>query len=756
MPGSPFRLWKQKAFPLMGSRLQRVLLIVASAVCFVLGLGYHLLVWSTQTPATPTVQVVFNVLVLAGFGALWALLSQLLRPRRTSPDRIFWTTLLGGIGLVVAGGFLIHFGRIPKPTPPQPGSCDPFLLGFSHDTCLPLTWPTVVKMNLLALLGSSFAFLLLLRFRDLVLVKRSRSSQRNWYLMIGAMILAALLTFLNPPHEEPHPLQLIPMAGAVVLMIVNSLRLSWIVFLSFREKMVSMGLCLLLLLLLVVGIGPGLLFDTLPFFNPMRGLSSYLMHYSFPLDVFFILTVLFGILYCTTALLSLLFHLPTTSDFRQKTDERAVMHSLTHLVGQVFETERLHATICASPVEAGSASAAWLAVVNLNTGSLRPHLVATHNVSAQRVLELVDLDELYADVANCREPLLLDHAPADHRVNARPGDGLDSLLALPLVARDEVLGVLFACKEVSQGFEKDDVDTISVFAAQAALALDNALLLEEKIEKVRLARELSIAREMQRKLLPQRLPLLEGLSVAASSVSAQEVGGDYYDFVQLDDHRLAFIVGDVSGKGTSAAFYMASMQGIFRSLSHLTTTPKDFLHHANLALAGSLEKNVFISVIYGVLDTRREEITLARAGHCPAARITFNGEACYLRSQGLGLGLDRGEFFRNTLSEETLRLQPGDVFVLYTDGVVESRNPLGEEYGYERLLDLLQMQRHEDASDLHDALLHDLNTFIGSTEYDDDLTLVVLKWHGIDLAALRSTTEPRHHLAQLAPELPSE
>jgi serine phosphatase RsbU (regulator of sigma subunit) len=161
-------------------------------------------------------------------------------------------------------------------------------------------------------------------------------------------------------------------------------------------------------------------------------------------------------------------------------------------------------------------------------------------------------------------------------------------------------------------------------------------------------------------------------------------------------------------------------------------------------------------VIYGVLDTRREEITLARAGHCPAARITFNGEACYLRSQGLGLGLDRGEFFRNTLSEETLRLQPGDVFVLYTDGVVESRNPLGEEYGYERLLDLLQMQRHEDASDLHDALLHDLNTFIGSTEYDDDLTLVVLKWHGIDLAALRSTTEPRHHLAQLAPELPSE
>ncbi|MCH7646618.1 MAG: SpoIIE family protein phosphatase, partial [Nitrospinae bacterium] len=188
-------------------------------------------------------------------------------------------------------------------------------------------------------------------------------------------------------------------------------------------------------------------------------------------------------------------------------------------------------------------------------------------------------------------------------------------------ARNEALGALFVAREVTHGFEKDDVEAISIFAAQAALALDNARLFEEQIEKERLARELAIAKEVQHKLLPQCLPSLEGLTLAASSVSAQEVGGDYYDFVQLDDQRLAFIVGDVSGKGTSAAFYMAEMQGVFQSVSHIAPDPQDFLTHANRALANSLEKNVFISVIYGVLDLKKEEIVLARAGHCPAAMI---------------------------------------------------------------------------------------------------------------------------------------
>jgi serine phosphatase RsbU (regulator of sigma subunit) len=159
-----------------------------------------------------------------------------------------------------------------------------------------------------------------------------------------------------------------------------------------------------------------------------------------------------------------------------------------------------------------------------------------------------------------------------------------------------------------------------------------------------------------------------------------------------------------------------------------------------MALSQSLDRNVFITAVYAILDTAREELVLARAGHCPVALIPLSGEARYIRTAGLGLGLDRSKHFGARLTEDVLPLQPGDVFVLYTDGVVESRGTSGEEYGYERLLKILSDHRHEDAGDLHDIVLRDLRLFLGSNEYDDDLTLLVLKWHGLPVNAARHST----------------
>ncbi|HEX7069178.1 MAG TPA: GAF domain-containing SpoIIE family protein phosphatase, partial [Rhodothermales bacterium] len=371
------------------------------------------------------------------------------------------------------------------------------------------------------------------------------------------------------------------------------------------------------------------------------------------------------------------------------------------------------------------------AVTNRPAGLVRPRIAATVNVTEEAIHSWVDMPSLYDEVNETRELILLEQAPADRRVRVRPGDGVGSLLVVPLVARDELLGALFATKPVTFGFEKDDIDAIGVFAAQAALALDHARLFEEQVEKERLSRELDIARAVQRRLLPQHVPNMPGATIAASSVPALEVGGDYYDFARLDEHRLAFIVADVAGKGTSAAFYMAEMQGIFQSVSRISSSPTDFLVHANNALSPSLERQTFISVIYGILDTRTEEVTLARAGHCPAALINLHGDTRFLRSRGLGLGLDRTERFGAILAEERVALSPGDVLVLYTDGVVETRNPSGEEYGYDRLLEILRKNRHEDVDDLHRAIVRDLTDFAEDENYGDDMTIMILKWQGV-------------------------
>ena len=721
----------------LAGRGRRVAAAVAAAFCYVVTAGMNLTTWQTGEPLSTLADAVYEVFVIIAFLLLWILLSHAFRQRQASPLKIFWTTLFVGFLLVIGAGLVVS---IAVPSGIQVNEAT---LGYEYGTGVPLTIATVVKMNLLSLLKAAFAFFLLLRLRDLVLFKRTKKSLRNWYLMIALMAAGSLSAFFKNPGTDAGAVQLIALIPAGVLMAVNAFRASWIVFLSFREKAAGIGLSTLLIAVISVLLGSDM---TLP------GFEAYVRHYSYPLELFSDLALGFGVLYCVTSFLFLLFHLPTTSDFQRKAGEVTAMHALTNLVGQVFDPDKLYFTIAATPVEAGNAETAWLTVADPRSGSLRPRILSAYNITNSRIEEIVDLGSLYMDLESRREPILLDEAAADHRVSVRPGDVLGSLLMVPLIVRNEMLGALFVGRDVAHGFEKDDVETISVYAAQAAIAIENAQLFEEQIEKERLSRELDIAREVQRKLLPQSVPKIPGVTIAASSVSAHEVGGDYYDFLQLDDHRMAFIIADVSGKGTSAAFYMAVLQGIFRSVSRLASSPADFLDNANVALASALERHVFVSVIYGIIDTEREELVIARGGHCPAAMINLNGEASFIRTKGLGLGLDRSELFRRSLVERRIDLQPGDVFVLYTDGVVESRDHEGTEYGYDRLLEALRDFRHEDAPELHNSLLSHLNGFLGETDYDDDMTLVVLKWHGLAVAGAAAD----HHRSQspesVAPE----
>lgn len=702
----------------------RLLLVVVFLGGYAAGFSYHLFLLSSGESPSLAGAIGYHATVLISFAALWLLMDSFLRHSEDGPVRILSTTVLAGIGYLTLASFIQLLGEPANLIDPS-GST----LGIDYEVGVPVTMAAVIKLNMQSLLEVAFLFFVLQRLRRLVLFKRTRNSERNWRLMIGFFLLAALAAFMRPPTEDIGTLVGILMFPAVGLAVVNSFRLSWIVYLSFQKKMLAMGLSVALIVIVGLALGEGALPDV----------SDYVRYYSYPLSVFTLLTAIFAILYCLTTMLSLLFHLPTTSAFQRKTDEMAAMHSLTRLVSQAFDVDRLSQTIAATPVEAGAADLSWLMLPDPQKGALDPVVAASRGNGVERLYPELDLQALYEEASQKGGPLILHEAAGDHRVSTRNGAPVASLLAMPLLARDDVLGVLFSAREVEHGFEKDDIESIHVFAAQAALALDNARLFEQQLEKERLRRELDIAREVQQRLLPQEIPDLTGTSIAASSVPAQEVGGDYFDFLPIDEHRLAVIVADVAGKGTSGAFYMAVLQGAFRSLGRIKTDPAEFLSYANEALSSCLEKNAFISVIYGVLDTKAETFTLARAGHCPPALVNLRGETRLLRSPGIGLGLDtNGSVFRNSLKVESRTLDPGDVYVLFTDGVVESRNGEGEEYGYRRLLASIREHRPEEAPDLHDGLLEDLHVFLGEERYNDDLTLVVLKWHGLDLRRARA------------------
>jgi sigma-B regulation protein RsbU (phosphoserine phosphatase) len=274
-------------------------------------------------------------------------------------------------------------------------------------------------------------------------------------------------------------------------------------------------------------------------------------------------------------------------------------------------------------------------------------------------------------------------------------------------------------------------------------------LLREAAEKKRLEEELRIAREIQMSLLPQGPLAMPGLSVSALCVPAREVGGDYYDFLPLDEHRLGVLIADVSGKGTSAALYMAELKGLMLSLSRIYTSPRELMMTLNRIIANNLDARSFITMTYAVLDLSARTMTYARAGHTPLMRVSGDGlagrrrETQVLAPDGLvlGLKLDNGEMFDRLLVEQTIPLHVGDLYVLFTDGISEAMNADDDCFGEARLARLLEEHADLPAEELRERILRDVEAFAAGTPQHDDMTMILLKVDAVGAGGM----ETLHH-----------
>ena len=662
--------------------------------------------------------------------ALVAAYLALVTPRRPGGSVLasLWTPLviaLGVLGIEAWIGWL-HVGAIdPK-------------------TGLPETTATALLSTGVGLLDTALALTILVALRPLVLYRRRQAVVVAWWTLL-ALGMAAALTHTARPVTEYSPPSVLPLIVGVVLIGTGiSFRQAWVGALTFRQRMAAAALALALAATLMGVIyvrvaGPAIL----PVGDGSGdvGAVPYAAALSRPLAVAVLLVTAFGALYAFAAGLLLLFGLPAADAHDQRAGERRALQALTDFSGRLLDRPALAAAIARGPIEAGLGDAAWVALTDPAQGVYRPVVLAAEGIEADRAAGATDVAALALAAAD-GGPLLLPYAEADHRVRARPGDGLGSLVVLPLAAggRDNgggglSRGALLVARAQADAFESDDVAALETFAGQASLSLSHADLFTEALERDRLVRELALAREVQQRLLPQSLPELAGVQLAAAENPAREVGGDYYDVAQIAPDCLGLLVADVSGKGAAAAFYMAELKGVFQVGSRLTQAPGEFLAQANDALSPSLGRGDFASAVYAVLDAEAGTLALARAGHTPAVlvrdRRRADGGRWLLRGDGLAIGLDRGgTLFRQTLREQTIPLAPGDLVVFYTDGLVEARSPSGDEFGYERLADVVQTHQHADALDLRDLLLAELQAWSGGAEPDDDTTLLVLRWDG--------------------------
>jgi sigma-B regulation protein RsbU (phosphoserine phosphatase) len=254
-------------------------------------------------------------------------------------------------------------------------------------------------------------------------------------------------------------------------------------------------------------------------------------------------------------------------------------------------------------------------------------------------------------------------------------------------------------------------------------------LLHVQREKQRLDDELRIAREIQKSLLPVNLPNVAGLTIADLCEPAREVGGDYYDLFELGPGRLGVLVADVAGKGTSAALYMAELKGLMLALSHAEASPRRLLMDVNRHLVNHLDNRSFITMTYAVIDVGAGTMTCARAGHTPLI-VVSGGQSSVIAPSGMVVGLripGAETRFDELLVDHTTPIGPGDVIVLYTDGITEAMDPAGELFGDAALARVLSTHHRLDPGGIRERVLREVRAFVGDAEPHDDMTMIVLK-----------------------------
>jgi serine phosphatase RsbU (regulator of sigma subunit) len=543
--------------------------------------------------------------------------------------------------------------------------------------------------------------------RSLFVLKKTR--QPGWFFeaMLGFFILAYFAPLI---YSKAVPFFT---SSAICFMLLNSFRVKWIAFLVKKQKKTLAAAAGLALGVFMAG--------SILIFNNDASVH-FLAAWSPGLWQLGKLVLLYGACYSGVILAATLFHLPTADAYDRKAEEFASLVDLSQSITGAMEFGDLADKVTSVTAHVCHGDFSWL-LIQENNDFVVP---SAFNVSVREARELSMALLAESDFDRCSVKVFRDKKLKIRIQNDALSFSFRSLAIAPLRVKNRTTGYLFLAIKKDSVFEPDDIRTVEAFAGSAAMALENARMLETRLEKERLLKELEVARVMQRRLLPISPPRGCGADVAVYFAPAYEVGGDYYDFFPMPDRRLGFVIADVSGKGLSAAFIMAELKGVFESLAGVILGPKQLLAKANGVLRKSLEKNRFVSASFGLLDPQAMTLCVARAGHMPFFVSSSRGIENH-RPGGLVLGVADEPAFSEKLQERCIALHSRDAIVFITDGISEARNLSGGEFGYARLQGVIQACGDASAETLARAIVAEVKAFANQPVQYDDITLLVIK-----------------------------
>jgi sigma-B regulation protein RsbU (phosphoserine phosphatase) len=307
--------------------------------------------------------------------------------------------------------------------------------------------------------------------------------------------------------------------------------------------------------------------------------------------------------------------------------------------------------------------------------------------------------------------------------------GSVSVMATALGYGEQDLGVLaLANGPMGAPFSQADFIVFKSIAEQSAFALYNAIIYSMANEKKRLDHDLEIARDIQRILLPSEAPAINGFEISGLNVPARQVSGDYFDYIHVDQERLGVAIADVSGKGVPASLIMAICRSVLRAEASGNPSPADVLRKVNRQLYPDIKEDMFISMAYLVLDHQNDSVTLARAGHdSPLWYQRQSQTVTPVKSPGMVVGIDSGSVFDRLTVDFPVPLERDDCLVLYTDGLTETLNPEGDEFGVDRMMQSVRASANAGAQAIVKRIIEDVREFTGSVPQNDDMTLIAIR-----------------------------
>jgi phosphoserine phosphatase RsbU/P len=409
---------------------------------------------------------------------------------------------------------------------------------------------------------------------------------------------------------------------------------------------------------------------------------------------------------------------------RKAVDELSVLNDLARVISSAMTLDAVIENVVKKSVKAVRGQQGMITLVDEEVPTEMKTLIRTQNSTSDHQQFHLNQNILGWMMIN-KKPMMTNDLSSDPRFTGVWTDGeIRSILCVPLLAKNKLIGILAVFnKNDGNGFTEDDKRLLSILATQSAQVLETTRLYQQEQSLKVIQEQVRLAAVIQNDLLPKKFPTIPGYEIVGKSIPAQQVGGDYFDFIPLNKIEMAICVGDVSGKGFPASLLMANLQATLRGQSMVTTSAKQCINHSNKLLFESTSSEKFATLFYGLLNWEQHKFQFCNAGHDPPFHISHVGDQKRLSTGGIVLGIMDSFPYE----EEAIPLSPNDMIVIYTDGVTEAMNSRQEMFSEENLTSLLMQHHNLTATEVMDTITAKLKAHIGDHTQYDDITIVVIK-----------------------------